>query len=314
MVTDELFPLVLLLCDSNPFSIVRYFEKALCKLVNVISIYLDVHEWFIKKFFIPKLLYKFLKLRLSHVRPIPRNPDIILVIEPPLKIHYDLRMFKDSIKIFYALDPHTENAIDNYMKCKVWEYDFVFVGQKDYIPMFKEMGCEKVLWLPYAYDPDVFREIKGLVKEYDIAFLGYMNEERQRILNNLKQRYKLFTTENRYMLMHDASIAYSKSKIALQISNRKTLGARIFEAMGCRRMVLADKIKNGLDEIFTDKLNIVLYSDVEELIELAEYYLVNEDEREKVANNGYRLVSSGHTYDDRVVKLFELLRIKIPYR
>ncbi len=307
------FPLVLLLCDSKPFSIVRYFEHALYELVNVISVYLDVHEWFIKKLSIPSLLYKLLNMRFSRVKPMPREPDIVLVVEPPIKRPYDLKRFRNSIKVFYALDPHTRNAMQAYNKCELWNYDFVFVGQKDYIWMFKEMGCSKVFWLPYAYDPRIFREIPGLQRIYEVAFLGSMNDERRRILSVLKEKFKMFTTEDgSFALMHDASLVYSMSKIALQISNNKTLGSRIFEAMGCRRMVLADKIKNGLEDIFKEGLEIVLYSDLDELIELIKYYLEDEEKRELLASNGYSVVRASHTYRHRVITMMDQLGIKLP--
>jgi len=279
---DERYPLVLLLCDSNPFSIVRWFEHALYDSVNVISVYLDVHEWFVKKFSLPSLLYKLMKTRLSHVKPMPSEPDVVLLVEPPIKLHYDLSSFKNSLKVFYALDPHGDGAIEGYKKCRVDEYDVVFVAQKDYLHTFKEIGCEKVYWLPYAYDPRIFREIKNVPMRYDVAFIGSMNEERRTILEKVRQKFKLFVTEaGMFAFMHDASLAYSMSKAALQISNRKTLGPRIFEAMGCRRMVLADSIKNGLEEIFTEDENIVLYSDTNELLEKLEFYLHDKEERGK---------------------------------
>ncbi|MEM1666382.1 MAG: glycosyltransferase [Nitrososphaerota archaeon] len=307
------FPLVPLLCDSKPFSIVRYFEHALYEVANVIPVYLDVHEWFIKKLSIPSLLYKLLNLRLSRVKPIPREPDTVLMVEPPIKRPYDLGKFRNSIKVFYALDPHTSNAMQAYRKCELWNYDFVFVGQKDYIWMFKEMGCDKVFWLPYAYDPRIFREIPGLQMVYDVTFLGYMNEERRHMLDALKKRFKMFTTDSgKFAFMHDASSVYSKSKIVLQISNNKTLGSRIFEAMGCRRMVLADRIKNGLEDIFKEGTHIALYSDLDELIELIKYYLEDEGRRELLANNGYRLVRTSHTYKHRVITMMESLGIKLP--
>lgn len=309
---DE-FPLVLILCDSKPFSIVRYFEHALYDVVNVIPVYLDIHEWFIKKLSLPSLLYKLLSLRLSRVKPIPREPDVVLVIEPPIKRPYDLRKFRNSIKVFYALDPHTSNAMQTYGKCDLWNYDFVFVGQKDYIWMFEEMGCDKVFWLPYAYDPRIFREIPVSQRIYEVTFLGSMNDERRYVLNALKDKFRIFTTyDGKFVPMHDASRVYSMSKIVLQISNNKTLGARIFEAMGCRRMVLADRIKNGLEEIFREGVDIALYSDLKELIELIEYYLEDEEKRESLANNGHELVKSSHTYRHRVITMMDQIGIKIP--
>lgn len=302
------FPVVLLLCDSNPFSIVRYLEHALYHVANLIVVYLDVHEWFLKRFGLPNLFYKLLKLRLNHLSRLPRDPDLVLVIEPYIKTHLDLSSFRNSVKSFYALDPHSPGSSESYRKCGVWEYDHIFCGQKDYIPMLQKLGCKRVCWLPYAADPDVFREDKNMRAKYDIAFLGAMTPDRVKVLSELTKSFRILPVghgKGAYY-MHDASIAYSISRIVLQISNRGTLGARIFEGMACNRLVAADKIRNGLDELTKDGKDIVLYQDLNGLEDSVHYYLEHEDEMKKIAFQGYQLVTSKHTYRHRANKLLEV--------
>jgi len=309
VLNDYRSPLVLLLADSNPFSIVRYFEYALYKHVNLIFIPLDIHEWFLKKFGLPKLFYKFLKVRFKHLGRLPKDPDLILVIEPYIKTWLNLNYFKNSIKAFYALDPHALKAKEAYEKCKVWEYDYVLCAQKDYIPMLKELDCSNIHWLPYAVDPIIFKERKGVDIKYDIAFLGSMSSDRRKILERLNKKFKLLVGQpgKSAYYMHDASVAYSMSKTVLQISNKGTLGARIFEGMACNRLVIADRIGNGLNNLFQDGENIVLYGNLEELEDKIHYYLLNDDERTHIALQGYNLVLSKHTYEHRVIELLNVV-------
>lgn len=304
------FPIVLLLCDSNPFSIVRYLERAFYDLTNLVVVNLDVQEWFLKRFGLPKLFYKLFRVRLNHLPILPRDPDLILAVEPYTKTHLDLSRFPSSAKAFYALDPHSPNSSEAYKKCRVWEYDYVFCGQKDYIPMLKDLGCKKVNWLPYAVDPMVFRELKNMRVKYDVAFLGAMTPDRKDILARVSKKFKLLPVghgKGAYY-MHDASIAYSMSNIVLQISNRGTIGARIFEGMACNRLVMADKICNGLDELTRDGTDIVLYRGASELEEKIGYYLKNEEEMKKIAVRGYQLATTKHTYRHRVD---EVLRVTV---
>jgi spore maturation protein CgeB len=170
--------------------------------------------------------------------------------------------------------------------------------------MLKELGCTKVHWLPYAVDPTIFREIKDVDVQYDIAFMGSITTERKTLLEKLGRKFRLLTVGHgkgaRYM--HDASTAYSSSKIVLQISNRRTLGARIFEGMACNRLVMADRIGNGLSDLFLDGENIVLY-DVEEPEDKVDHYLSNAEERKRIALQGYNLIMNKHTYRHRVMEL-----------
>ncbi|MEM3737518.1 MAG: glycosyltransferase [Candidatus Bathyarchaeia archaeon] len=299
------FPLVLLICDSNPFSIVRYFEHALYECVNLVTVYLDVHEWFLKRFGLPRLLYKLFKTRLRHLGPLPREPDVVLVVEPYVKTRLELDRFKDSVKVFYALDPHSPKAREAYARCGVWGYDYVFCGQKDYIPMLEELGCSRVHWLPYAVDPSIFRKLEDVGVKYDVAFLGSLTPDRRTVLERLGSRFKLLTVGHGKgaCYMHDASIAYSMSRIVLQVSNRGTLGARVFEGMACNRLVVADKIDNGLNDLFVDGRDIVLYGELEELEERVDYYLSHEEERKRIAVQGYNIVIDKHTYKHRITEL-----------
>lgn len=61
-------------------------------------------------------------------------------------------------------------------------------------------------------------------------------------------------------------------------------------------------------EYFEPGIDYIFYSSKEELVRLADYYLTHEEEREKIARNGYQRVKEGHTYRHRVESL--LTRIK----
>lgn len=95
-------------------------------------------------------------------------------------------------------------------------------------------------------------------------------------------------------------------KIILQESRWGEITRRIFEGMGCGRMVLTNKIEEetGIFRLFEDKKDIVYYSSKEECESLIEYYLRNEEERESIALSGYNKIINNHT---SAVRTFFLL-------
>ena len=95
--------------------------------------------------------------------------------------------------------------------------------------------------------------------------------------------------------------------IVIQNSRHKEITRRIFEAMACGKMVLTDRLdmSRGLEELFIDGQEIVLYDDMFDCIEKMNYYNENEAERERIAYNGMAKVIANHTQIQRVDKLIE---------
>jgi hypothetical protein len=95
--------------------------------------------------------------------------------------------------------------------------------------------------------------------------------------------------------------------MVVQNSRWKEITRRIFEGMACGKMVLTDRldINKGLEELFVDGEDIVLYNDMFDCIEKMNYYNENEEERERIAHNGMIKVLHNHTQIQRVDKLIE---------
>jgi len=95
--------------------------------------------------------------------------------------------------------------------------------------------------------------------------------------------------------------------MVVQNSRWKEITRRIFEGMACGKMVLTDRLDviRGLEELFVDGEDIVLYNDMFDCIEKMNYYNENEEERERIAHNGMIKVLHNHTQIQRVDKLIE---------
>ena len=95
--------------------------------------------------------------------------------------------------------------------------------------------------------------------------------------------------------------------MVIQNSRWKEITRRIFEGMACGKLVLTDRldVAKGLEELFIDGQEIVLYNDMFDCIEKMNYYNENDEERERIAYNGMAKVIANHSQIQRVDKLIE---------
>ena len=99
--------------------------------------------------------------------------------------------------------------------------------------------------------------------------------------------------------MEDMARIFNEAKIVLNLgigSNGYNL--RVFEALGCRSFLLTNEI-NQEDILFEDRKHLVYFNEhtIEDSIR---YYLDHDEEREAIAENGYREVCAKHTFKHRV--------------
>lgn len=295
MKTDPLW--ILLIRDATFHTTATYLERALRKEHNVISI--PINPWYLgearQKY--PKKIRRILgkgynpRLKVNY-----HNPDLILVIDP-VRERFDFRHFQ-ARTAYYAIDSHLK--FDKHLKkAHVQDYDFLFVAQKDYIPRYKENGCRNVHWLPLACDPEIHR-YHHLPLSYDLCFLGGISPGRKEMLSRLEGKSHLFVGQQ---YLHDMARIYSQSRIVLNRSIKGDLNMRVFEALSCRRLLLTDRIANGLEELFIDKKHLALYDNDEDLDQKIHFYLEHDEERERIALEGQKEVHQHHTYDHRAKRM-----------
>jgi spore maturation protein CgeB len=86
---------------------------------------------------------------------------------------------------------------------------------------------------------------------------------------------------------------------------------RHFEIPACGGFQLSYYVE-GLEAHFRIRDEIALYSTVEELAEKIRYYLDNDQEREAVAEAGFRRATRDHTMDQRFIQLFQATGLLTP--
>jgi spore maturation protein CgeB len=103
---------------------------------------------------------------------------------------------------------------------------------------------------------------------------------------------------------------YQRAKIGFNVHNRGdyTVGSyRLFDLPGNGVMQISD---GGayLEEFFRDGEEIIGYRDADDLIDKLRYYLAHDEERRRIALNGYRRAMRDHRFRDRMRQAGELIR------
>ncbi|HDY67079.1 MAG TPA: hypothetical protein ENH85_04725 [Candidatus Scalindua sp.] len=187
-------------------------------------------------------------------------------------------------------------------------FDYVFIPHKEYLETFRQVN-KNVFWLPFACDPEVHRCHKGVEKIYEIGFVGGVKDEKRgKILENLSKYFKL-NDFRRFYEPNKMALVYSQSKIVFNMGRRGELNMRLFEALSCSTLLLTERSqKNGLNELFKDGDHLVEYGPKDNLREIIKYYLSNDEERERIAEVGHKLVLEKHTYWHRAQTILGIIK------
>lgn len=100
------------------------------------------------------------------------------------------------------------------------------------------------------------------------------------------------------------------SKINLNITRtfvEAGLPMRIFDVLGVGGFLLTN-YKKGLEYKFKIGADFIVYRDLQDIIDIIEYYLLHDKERIEIANNGYETIKKYHTYDDRIKEIMSIVK------
>lgn len=103
---------------------------------------------------------------------------------------------------------------------------------------------------------------------------------------------------------------YQRARIGFNVHNRGdyTVGSyRLFDLPANGVMQISDG-GEYLESFFRVGEEIVAYRNADELIDLVRYYLAHEEERRRIAMNGYRRVLSDHRIGRRLTEAADLIR------
>lgn len=211
--------------------------------------------------------------------------------------------------------------------------DGLFIFDYGDLEFLKQKYITNLDYLPCAYDPNIYRprtinppEKKQFAS--DIAFIANYYPERGEFLKYTQgfnvavwgRGWKKFLNAHNFSTNvlrakslngENISSIYNIAKICPNVHHIQSRGGglnmRTFEIPGAGGFQLTDYIA-GMEEHFEIGKEIVVYESPQHFRELAEYFLKHENERKAIAQRGYERAVRDHTYEQRLKKVFEVLK------
>lgn len=238
------------------------------------------------------------------------KPDYILIgvregLDPVREIYDDIKHLDAKILYWYC-DPST--PIKRDLKGVI---DFMFLSNSGQIDEYKkQFGIDNVYYLPQAFSPHVMYRCP-MPEIYDIAFAGSvcpiaLHESRKRHLDRLSSVYNVERTNKvRTMineLYNSSKLVYGGSDFPYELYTSN----RFFIALGCGSAYLCSKFE-GIEKLVENRKHVLWFESDDEMMELAQYYIESDRERNTLRENAYRLALEKHTYAKRMKNMFDIV-------
>ncbi len=187
-------------------------------------------------------------------------------------------------------------------------YDVTFIGQphgnrKKIIEKIKQRGINIKCWGNGWPNGRISQE--EMIKIFSQSKIN-LNLSNSSGTINLKTPAKIFLKRYNDSIKFCKPKEWSSNFKSILGMQREQIKGRNFEIPGCRGFLLTNDADN-LKDYYKNGKEIVIYSNIDDLIKKINYYLVNNKEREIIANNGYQRTLTEHTYEKRFNEIFKTI-------
>lgn len=207
-----------------------------------------------------------------------------------------------AFKVAWFIDTHV--AIEHRIVI-ARHFDYVFLAQKAQIPQFQAAGIKRVAWLPLACAEDL-HQLPPCPRDLDVAFVGSLvsasGQKRKDFIDAVRGAFPNHFIGHAWP--HEMAAYYARAKIVVNMCVNEDVNMRVFEAMGAGALLITDPAI-GLDELFEDGRDLVVYHDVDDALAKIRRYLDDEESRNAIAAAGRAKVLGAHTYGRRIQTLMD---------
>ena len=186
------------------------------------------------------------------------------------------------------------------------QFDILLSPDFECVERYKAAGLNAVYWTHFA-DTSIFHQEYDVEPEFDCITTCGGRRFTEEIESALGDQFN----NERYFFGEDHAKRLLMGNMVFQSSQFQEVTRRIFEGMACGRMVICDKPRPeaNIDSLFVEDEDLVYFNTAEEAIEKIRYYTEHEEERERIAENGYKKVMEFHTQYARVDELERLIGV-----
>lgn len=215
--------------------------------------------------------------------------------------------------------------------------DWCVTTDPDSVAKYRAVGCGNVILSQWACNRYSYHPTDGPL-DYAVTFVGQPHGNRRKVVAAIRAAgfdvrcWGEGWSEGR--LSHDEMVrVFGTSAISLNLSNAsdpprgmrtrvgRLLGrgppvppgprpsqikGRTFEVPGCRGFQLTERVPH-LERYFKIGREVAVYDSEADLIRQIQYWLSHPQERDQIADAGYRRVMAEHTYDHRFDEIFSAM-------
>jgi spore maturation protein CgeB len=261
------------------------------------------------------------------------QPNLILVVGGRLISADALQTIRQKTRAtlfhFYGEDFFNPLNTTPTLRNSACFYDHFFTTKTFNVPEMAELGLKNVTFIPHGYIPHCHAPVQvgqADVEKYgsDLSFVGTWEAERAATLAQLiefdlriwgdywhKAPRSLGLSkaiQNRSVCCQELSRVFRASKINLAFlrkANRDRHTTRTFEIPACGGFQLSERTDEVLG-FFEEGREIECFESVDELKDKARYYLLHEDQRQRIAAAGLsRVQRSSYSDIDRLQTIME---------
>ena len=225
----------------------------------------------------------------------------------------DLSGFKNPQKMLWVIDSHVR-GLNPYLKIfNAGKYDLLLQSTKDFVQLDPN---KKSIWFPNAVDDTLFSSNEWSDKKYFIGFCG-SKLNRGPYLKRLNKWFGSDYKEDIWVLGKDMVSAVQGYKIHFNLNLANDINFRSFETIGVGSVLFTNSNSQYEELGFENNNNCILFEhktgvldkifgNYKDIHNILLYYYDNQDQLEKIANNGIAL-SQKHTYKERAKFLMNIL-------
>ncbi len=209
-------------------------------------------------------------------------------------------------RIYVCSDAHYSEAAYQHRLAKAKQATLTLCNQSAAVYRMRADGVETV-YLPHAVDLTAYPCEPLAIPKYDVCFVGHIGHlDRAEFLDVLFKAFPNFWYGQRFF--EPCAEIYRKSKIVLNQAINADLNMRAFEVCATKSFLLTPWVPDLERNGFLDGVNCAVYHTTAEAVEKATHYLADDVARETIAEAGYQLVASRHTYAHRAAVVVQTLK------
>jgi spore maturation protein CgeB len=218
-----------------------------------------------------------------------------------------------AIVIAWYWDDHFR--FDDFSKLYIPFVDYNVTCDKKAISKYERIKA-KAFYYSGGCSGEYYYKKMNLPKLIDVSFVGSNIWEREQLIRQFENAGLQVDTYGRgwnsgKISFEEMLTIFNSSKINLNfagvgVNNEKQLKGRIFEVGMCGGFLLSEYVK-GIEDHFELEKEIVCFESVDEAIEKAHYYLLNDNKREKIATAFCNKVKNTYTWGRVLSSLFQMI-------